>query len=564
MITVTKKPDDLVLAANQVPLEVMVTTGDGSRVVANGGVAAAYNLLRSAPPSELNFSLVWTTGDGSSYSVYFTVDPTPFDPDEQYLPAYSTGTYPDYWKQVTARVADHYLVAPWFKVELRSNSDGSLSIWAICRDQDPSWKVAWSPHPFFVVAGIQTYWGNVANDVLPITYPQYRVRCDVVLLQGNQSRVIGRIGSMPDSRSRVEWDLQKILYDAFLSQLEYPGIPPWGTALPQVPARILDYYLRLSELSDEDGFVGSTTVRGLQAYGGGISEVEAAKGNFFQRLTADSGWLTNRPDRRRIGIGEPVYLSFVNRFSGNRETYRPYVQLIEYRSDGSTEIRNVLDSPELGARGHQPITLPVGVSALGIDSDTLYYSVQVFQDKLFVGLQEITKPRTFIVDRTRYGTERYLAYLNGWMLPEVVRCTGVASQELDFEVAASRRVRSRSAGVAVPDVENWEAIISEAYTYRTGYLPRLEVETIIHEMARSPRLYEITTTGYTPLRFASKSFSLGTDQDNLHAATIKCELALTSRSYSRLDDLLEIPSPDYWTSPDGAEWLSENETPWSN
>jgi hypothetical protein len=446
------------------------------------------------------------------------------------------------------------------------NTDGTYSLWAVARSTDPGWNVR------FLGADDGSVF-TAEDNIQPDTQNEYRVRCDVVVNTTDGFRVAATVGAPPDERSRVPFDIDNILRNAQLAELEYPAVPAFTTSAPFAPVRIMDYYLRISERSEDEDYIDTKYLRDLRVMLGGVSNVLNAAGNYLETFDLPGKWLSSRPDRRRVGPAEPAYLSSIqapNPITASAVVYgQPHLELETTNYDGEPTT-SFLYQGELEAEALTPITWPVGVAALGIGTDVSYYRVRVvqtFQEGVPAPGAEpdrraITEWRTFIVDRIEYESVRYLAYLNSFYTVEVLRCIGSVRHDIDIDVETTSVVRPVDAGIVVPDVASWSARVRDAYTFATGYKERLEIETVTNELYRSPRLYEITPTGFTPLVINGVSFPLHTTGQNLHAASIRCSLALNDRNYSRLDDLLTIPPLDFWASPDGEAWLGVNEEPW--
>lgn len=557
MITVLRSPAPIELTEGEVPVEVLSTDADGKLVVDTGGVRARMiiNPARS-PSTKISIFLAWRASDGSQYDIrFFSLAFAGGPPAE--LPNFHNyqGPIRDYWNEVADIIGSHIDIEPWFHVYIEAEADGRLSLYAVAKEQDLSWSVSWWVGDRYV---------SVENDLPPTTNAQYTVRLDVVVANEREGWTsVGRIGASPDSRSRVHFDIGGILSSMVRDELPHPAIPAWSTDAPYEPLNLRSYYLRISEYSDREGFLSSIYVRGRRCFAGGTSAVIQARGNFFENLSTKNSWLTNRPDRRTVGTDEPVYLGFVQRYFTSTASELS-LEVEEFTASG--EIRTTSHFGDLGFTSptFEPIVYPVGYRALGIGEDTLYYTVTVRRPRGHLTALAVAPPRTFIVDRSQYENVRYLAYLNSFFLPEVVRCTGRVVRELDVEYTRFDKVRRRSDGVEYGDTENIAAQVRESYTFATGYKPQLEIETILQEISRSPRLYEITSTGFTPLVATGKSFLTGAEDENLHSAIIPCELGIVDRSYGRYDDLLRAPEPDYWSGPDGEAWQGPNEQPWSN
>jgi hypothetical protein len=485
------------------------------------------------------------------------------------LPAYANydGNVLEYWREVAVIVEEHEDIAPWFRVYLEERTNGTVALWALARTIDPAWRVGWQS------IGPGTTPRN--NVHLRATRTTSTVGLDLVFKGRQGWQVAGRVASPLDARSRALFDIRGLLTAAAEDQMGYPGLPAWSTSAPYRPASIYDYYILLAERGEQEGnsqLVDSMKLDSLRCFAGGTSAVIQAEGNFFGNIDVSNGWLTQRPDRRPIGVSEPVYLGFIRRFFTNVEDSTPYLEVVETLEDGSTRTTTHFENSEVSADDYQPVVFPVGCEVLGIGPDTLHYTVQVTMNRPPQPPLGVSPRRTFIVDRTQYEKEYYLAYLNGMNMPEIIRCTGRRIDRLEVSYRRRERVRRVNDGVEIGDRENLGATVERVITYATGYLGRADVNTIAEELPRSPRLYQITPTGFTPLVLKSKSFSLGSDRENLHALTIECDLGIVDRNYAEYQDILANPDVDVWTEANGDPWLEfirppfvlAYEEPWTN
>ncbi|MEM9835146.1 MAG: hypothetical protein AAF828_01510 [Bacteroidota bacterium] len=554
MISISKSPDALMLSNNTIPVEVLSSDSSGELVVQLGGVRSRLisNLGQGLTAGTI-VTVNWSTPQGGSFSVNFSTDGTAAS--AYAIPAYSSGSLMAYWSSVAQAMGSSAEIAPWFTVFSEMNADGTYSVWFVVRDADPNWQLTFGP-------GGSTEFTTETN-LLPATNEQYIVRCEVVIDPGTGFEVAGTAGCSPNELSRVNFDISGIVHRAILRALPYPGIPSWNLATPFSAGNVKPYYLRLWEFSEAEGFESVKFIRDLEAFAGGVSEVLAADGNFLTSFSTAGIWLNWRPDRRYVGPSEPVFMASLRRQFDDPFTDQPYLEVEQTNSQGVASTANKYENT-VTIEGNNAVVWPVGPAQLGIAFDTLFYRVRVRQLRGSGSPLSLTPWQTFFVDRTEYESVRYLAYLNGFLLPEVVRCTGSVSSTLSASFQTNEIVRPQSAGVEIPDRENFATDTTNRYVFATGYKQQSEVETILEEIVRSPRVYEITPTGYTPLVLQSKSFPIDDTDRNLHSAILQFDLALRSKSYSRRDDALRVPPLDTWQSPDGSDWQSPDETPWSN
>jgi len=507
MITVTQRPDPIMLSGNPIDVEVLASRPDGSPIVAAGGSRATF----TGPPNDglgdnLFLSLDWTNPEGRALSVGFhTAGPFP---TAYAIPAYGGGDLTSYFQQLASAIGSNQEVAPYFNITPSRNLDGSFTITAVAKSNDPAWSVRWE--------GVDEAAGfTVANNIGGSNDGSYRVRTEIFMDRGNGYEEIGSIGSPPNDSSRLAFDIGRIVDNAVREVLPLPGIPSFEADAPIVGNNVYPYYLRISDFSTEAGYGDDVVIDDRRAFAGKVGGALLSSGNFLEQISTGSSWLCSRPDRRLIGRNEPVFLSWL---SPNSSDVSPQLEVEE--TDDALTVTTRLVYGNVATTNREPITFPVGVVALGIDDATVYYRVRVMNQDV-----ELSPWRTFVVDVKQYEQERYLAYLNSFYLPEVLRCTGDLESELDTRRQEFTRVRQQDGGSLLPGKGTFRVETSEDYTYFTGYKPRLEVVAVVRELVASPYVYQITANGRTPLLPAGRSFDLGNPTNNLFAAVLPFKLA---------------------------------------
>jgi hypothetical protein len=174
----------------------------------------------------------------------------------------------------------------------------------------------------------------------------------------------------------------------------------------------------------------------------------------------------------------------------------------------------------------------------------------------------LSQPRSYYVDRRYFEDVRYLQYLNGFYLPETLRCTGVFGTTLDVERENSLRILTpdytSTTSERYQHAEDW----TNYFRYHTGYMRRFDLDAL-QELLIYGRAYEVYAEGYIPLLLRGKGFPVHETGQNLYSAEIEAEPALRQINYSNLNipldsDALEdgwlLVAGDYWRTVFGQVW----------
>ncbi|MEM9928518.1 MAG: hypothetical protein AAF840_01740 [Bacteroidota bacterium] len=567
MISVLQQPDSVQLSGNPIDFEVLASRSDGSPAISTGGVRA---ILTDDNGNGLNdntfISLNWRTPEGVSRSVNFHTSGS-FAAAYQ-IPAYVSGPLVNYWSALAQTINNNQEVSPFFTVTWQRNSAGNYTLIAAARSLDPAWSVGWGP------AASSNF--SVLNDQTGNEDLGFRIRVSVFLKVDGIFQSLGEFGGSPNAQSRYSFDISNMIDGAIRNALPVPGIPSFTADAPILGTNLFDYYVRITDYTTTDGYGAGVLIEGKQAFAGRVGGTLQGV-NFIETITAANSWLCSRPDRRTIGREEPVFLSHLKPGPGSASLT---LQVEEFDQNGTGGvIRSVYQNTAV--EGRTPVTFPVGVAALGIDAGTLYYRVRV------ASATDDNPWRTFIIDQRTYEEERYLIYLNSFFLPEVFRCTGEISQDLEVSYSTYSRVRPLNGGRTEPGKGNWSTDTTDGYLFATGYKPKAEISAMIRELVESPRVYEFRSTGSIPLLPNGRNFSLGSTDQNLFAATLSFELAELEKgsAFGSVGDsvgggtdtgggIIDPPTGgdgeggaeniDNWTGDDNVAWTGDDDVAWAN
>ena len=567
MISITRQPGATHLSQNQILFEVKGMDADGMQFYWRGVRAELRSVGANGLSSGQFVSVNWTEPEGLSLAVNFSVPASPAlatgNPNR--LPPYASGTYLAYWESVAAKMAAHPELRPWFSFYATDNGDGTYSVWCTARQYETGWTVAFGPD------GAPAFTTSQVAELTTNTPEGYRLRLDVFLEDGYDLGTymrVATVGSPVNSDSKALFSIEQVLDKSLRNTLPELLVPAWDTAAPYVSPTLLRYYVRAYEQTDNGdpdytNFRLSTTKRVLC---GGIAQSLDAQLDFLGTRDEDSNWLTWRPDGQTVAPEQPYFLAW---YCYDNTILPIALEVEEYLADGSVT-QTYLYQDDIGQPSQYRVyVFPVGPEALGVSASTVRYRVRVVQEGEigpdFEPIYSTVSPwRIFYVDRAHYTEVRYLAYLNSFCCPEVVRCVGDIDKDVKIDVEESQAIVPIGFVETFPERRPARIDWEDLFTYRTGYIPRLEADTLQHELRSSWRLYEISPTGYIPLLTRGKSFPITSSRQNLHSVEIEATPALLDRNYSRIDGQLVIPPIEVWGSPDGLHiWTSPVAVPWS-
>lgn len=572
MITFTRQPGTIALSGNQVLYEIKGTDPDGNPFFYRGARAE----LRSVGANGLSAGHVvtvnWEEPEGLSLSVGFSTAASAAIAalSVNQLPPYSTGSYLTYWETVAAKMAAHPQLRPFFTFFAVDNGDGTYSVWCTARLYETGWQVGFGPD------GAPAFTAQAFPDITTNDPGGYRIRTDVFLEESYAANTYARIATISSpvaNDSKVLFNIAGILDQGSRNLLPELMVPAWDAAVPAVSPTMFRYYIRSYEQTDNaDGdytnFLISSTQRILC---GGISQTLAAQIDYLATRNAESNWLTWRPDGQIVSPDQPYFLSWYAYPPGGGLLGDVVLQVQEYTEDGTSTTKYMFVDSPLDSDSYNVYVWAVGPEALEIGATTVRYRVRVMRlDVVADGdpqTYSAASPwRLFHIDRSYHEEVRYLAYVNSFCCPEVVRCVGDHDEDMKLEREESQAIIPVGYAATFPELRNHRTDWQSYFTYRTGYLSRNEA-TALQELQISPRVYEISPGGYIPLALEGKSFSISSTRQNLHAMEVQARPALLDRYFSRLYDPLAepaLPNPEAWQSPDGAYWLSAVGLPWES
>jgi hypothetical protein len=504
--------------------------------------------------------LNWTEPDGTTGSVTFTATVTPTAEDE--IPAVvgvSPGSYPDwtsYYNAIGEIMKAHPITGPLFQFYTVNRGTGQ-SFWAEALELDDNWSVTWD------VSGIATppAFDVVDTDtVTPSTAPDnYRIVWDLMLETSYRTGGFSKVASgegFINADSELSINLQHIMDAEVRNSMADPPIPTFDNTAILLSDNLRRYYIRYREEYDDIVSPEWTISDTRQVICGGISQSLFAGTDWLSGLTITNSFLTWKPDYKTVSDDQKEYLAWYN-YTGTTKSI-----VLEYRgtyADGTqTTTFYLYESPNASALAGETLLIPVGYTQMGrSDTDVISYTVRVIDKSSdYEGGSPVylSPSRTYQIDRHYRESERYLMYLNGFCCPETVRCTGHFTNDLQVEREDAERILSPGYSTTTRQQFQYSEQWRNFFTYRTGYLPRLEVDSI-QELFINNTAYEIYQSAYIPLYIQSKAMPVTETRQGLHSVTFEAVPALLQKNYSNV--LIELsPQNDLWLTSDAGYWLT--------
>ena len=171
----------------------------------------------------------------------------------------------------------------------------------------------------------------------------------------------------------------------------------------------------------------------------------------------------------------------------------------------------------------------------------------------------LSEARTYYIDRDYYESTRYVQYLNGFGVPETIRCTGEWAKRV--EVDRSTAVRPLLPGYLDTASDNFQFAreFTPILIYRTGYIRKGDAETL-QELLIAGELYDVSADGYIPLLLTDQRFDVTSTYETLHAYQFACRPRLNMKNFSTKK--LTQSDADSWEEPDGESWFDALQVAW--
>lgn len=494
----------------------------------------------------------WTEPGGAFRSVIFTAKASPtLETHVQSQPSGLTDFV--YFQTVAAQIQANSAISPFFTVWASSPSAGLYRINIQANDPDPDWEIT------FTITGIDAGSNPTTSSdaaVADNTPDNYKIIFDVFFEDEYNSGTFLRSASLegtPDDDGYLLFNIESVLHNqARNSQATLP-VPALDNDGPIIADIIRRYYVRYRQ--DYTGiFDDPLNTDGAWNYFsiskvliGGVSQKLFASYDFFDELDADNSLLTWYPDGKNISPGQPEYLAWYN-YTGSSKSI--VLELKRQTATGFDTTLYIYDFDPVPTASEQVLLIPCSLSLmetlLSLDfSATKKYTVRVVDaasDWEGASPSYLSQPRSFYVDRSHYEEEKYLVYLNSFSCPEVLRCTGVFSRDLNVESEQVQRILPYNYERYFSELYQYDQTWRNQLTYRSGYVSKGEA-LALQELLIYRKAWEIQSDGYAGLLIQGKNFKITETLRYLHFIEFTAVRALEPKNYS--GNVL-VPATNFW------------------
>jgi len=490
--------------------------------------------------------------DGTTTTVTFTAAGT-YDGDNDIPDDTFAGTDTEYWAAINSKVGTHPQVAPFFSVYLTASGGTKLNVQAL--SAATGWALTLTNGPGLTVTDVAA-----TADATPANY---RVLLEVYVertyREGDYTLAAQLEGLNESGTGSVYFDISSVLAAECRAARSEPLVPTYGTTDPFLGDNFRRYYYRYTEEYGSPAVTQDWTYASAKmAIDGGVSQATFAEGDFLAGLDATDSLLTWLPDGRKLGPTQPEYMHWYN-YTGATRTV--YLRVIWYDITDNTEGGDAyyFNSPGLSVRAGETAVFPVGPDIFGLDAEaTAYrYTVQVYYTA--ISETELSQARTYYIDRDYYESERTLQYLNGFGVPDCIRCTGEWGKKLNVSRQLAEKPLLPGFNTLASDRYQYARIWDNELTYRTGFITRQEAD-VLQELLIAGEVYDVSADGYIPLQITSSSFTVTETRRDLHSYQFTAQPRLDMKNYSKKK--LNSIYTDAWLDEFGEPWFDAFTIPW--
>ncbi|MCO6367858.1 hypothetical protein GBO34_00835 [Roseivirga pacifica] len=364
-------------------------------------------------------------------------------------------------------------------------------------------KLSFSRNPIVFVAAKT---GNAGQ-------PNYRIYCDVLVEETPGTGSFTKKLSMalpPELGGSATFYLQEAFAGLFK-----PVPPPKGlSTIQETTGRTLLYKVGkgdlYGDLTEPEAYSLSNV---YQAVLGGVSKKLFPSLDYLGEYMPDNKkWLSWRPTTRYIDADQEEFLTYFNHSAGIN-----FIKLWAkaWYADGTTsaDFDTGLERATSYAKHYE---IPAGPNYNNVALEEPSKTVTKYQLWLQTsGGTEITERITFEVSPFRKANTRYFMCLNSLGAYEVVRFTGEATEEANFEKGTLQRFLGHE--YTDPELASFNAYGQTSWKLSTGYYEGAEGYKYIkslHDLMLSNQVYEITGGNRYPRLIMPGSVRIKQDNDS--------------------------------------------------
>lgn len=544
-LSLTSQPGTLSFAKNPA-IFLLNSDYDGAK-----GVRSTFTCdLTDRLATNDTITILYTEPDDTTETIVFTAKAV-YD-DENELPDNSfAGTNSEYWNLVVSRLQAHHRIAPFFLVTLTGNVEITIQE----RTAAAGWDIELTTDSGFAVADFAA----VASTI-PANYRVlFEVYCEATYNGGDYSLAAQLQGVPDDATGDLYFDISSVLAAHCRATRAEPLVPAWGTLTPAAADNIRRYYVRYTEEYGSPAVAQDWSYSGgiKKAMDGGVSQALFAEGDFLGAMDETDAFLTWMPDGKKLGLEQPEFLAWYNH-TGNTRTV--YLRVVWYDvTDGAASSPTDYFTPGLSVAAGDVALFPVWPELFGLDAEADAYKYTVQVGYMNISFEELSQERTYYIDREYYESERNVAYLNSFGLPECWRCTGEWGKRLKVDRRTGEKPLLPGYNELASDRFQYDRLWDNEIIYRTGYLRKDEAE-VLQEMLIAGEVYDVSEQGYIPLQITSNSFRVTDTRQDLHSYEFTAQPRMDMKNYSKKK--LSSLFSEAWLDEFGQPWFDAFTIAW--
>lgn len=540
MLTVELEPPFITMARNLNLMLLRNTDPSGVPYGATGDKATITIDTSTAPglASGNTITVTFTSFPGESpVTVVFTASAST---GENYLPIHGGSITPAEVAGLATKIGAHSAIAPFFYVGISSLGDVYV-IELYARDAVERWD------PEFAVSG-PAGWATGQSVGQPDNTPDnHRVIVEVMWEDGYESGGFVRVASLqPAQNQGVIWiDLEDILTAQWQASQASPPIP-LDTANAARADNVRRYYVRYTEASGNPLTYGEYAATGVKlCMWGGVGKRLWSQGNYLESISDLNSLLHWIPSGKSVSPKQPEWLAWYN-YTGATQTLR--LKLVK-TDDTNTDAAPVYLAPvsPLTVKAGETALFPVGIEALMLDPETVRkYTVRVQRNSG----EDLSPPRAYHVDTLYYEDLRILQYINGFGIPETLRCSGRVLQTLNIDRSETRLALSSFYAGTDSERYQWDFEGEPIFTFRSGYLQKQAVHAL-QELFLYNEVWELLSPGkWRAMAVLARSMRVTETGQQLHFVEFQATPRMGMGNY---DNTIQGGDGDWNTLPVEAE-----------
>lgn len=444
------------------------------------------------------FTISWNTGM-EQYSVSFTAVANPTADNE--VPDQSWSGLPfHYFQEVRKVFESNPLLSTFFTIE-QNAAFGSTLINIRAKEVDANWSITMDKGTVSKNSIDFQETNTISEDTTP---PNYKVRFEVFFQEKYKAGGFRRVAcseATPNRSGLIAFDVGQVLHQELLNSYTPQLLAADANELVIADNR-RQYYVRYAEIFGSPAELQAwATLETHEVVAGRVDLAEREDGNLLDLFNGNNAFFSFSPKRKTIDEKQPEFLHWYN---WTESIQSIALQVIETDDQLQTTTKYLYTASPITAESGATVTIPVGVISLAIADATLRYSVQVVKQNSTS--ETLSQARVYTVGCEARHCLRYMAYLNGFLLPEILRLTGETKKELNVDRVLSERI-SNCSKIGTHSLMQSDFDFQNEYRWRTGFLSKAQVEAL-QEMLIYNDLYELQADGYVAVLLTGSKYPI--------------------------------------------------------